>query len=69
MMCYFKGHGGSSHYTTSGAIVTPYRHECSEAIIDVNGRGEHATAIVGYKKRTAEDNWNFPRYASTSEPL
>ncbi len=70
MMCYFKGHG-NSHYTQGAAIVAaPYRRECADAIIDVNGRGEHATAVVGYKKRTSEDPWNYPRYAPTaSEPM
>lgn len=64
LLCYFRGHHGS-HYTASGAILaTPYRHQCAEAIIDVNGRNEHTTAILGYKKRTADDSWNYPRYAS-----
>lgn len=64
LLCYFRGNHGS-HYTASGAIVaTPYRHQCTEAIIDVNGRNEHTTAILGYKKRTTDDAWNYPRYAS-----
>lgn len=72
MMCYFKGHGGSSSYTTAttGAISSPYRtHQCAEAIIDVNAKDYNA-ALIGYKKRTLDDTWNYPRYATTptSEP-
>ncbi|XP_065212690.1 uncharacterized protein LOC135840210 [Planococcus citri] len=71
IMCYFKGHGGSSHYTAASTapLTSAYRHQCAEAIIDVNAK-DYNSAVIGYRKRTLDEPWNYPRYASTpsSEP-
>lgn len=69
MICYFRGQGGVSPYTASAAYVAPMKHQCTEAVIDVNGRGDYSAAVTGHKKRTAEDSWNYPRYAHTSNEI
>ena len=66
LLCYFKGSGHSGYVAaTQAAYATPYKSQCTEAYIDVNGRD--TVAVTGYKKRITDD---YQRYAPLiNEPM